>query len=143
MPVSIDDPTPVPLGEIGSASLIANSPSVSAETVILTTTVEAGTDRRLKVEFTGLLNTDTAGDLVRIRLRNGTTTAGPVLAVGQRKLNTFGGPGQETVSFFARGVFTGTQSFCVTLSRASGSGQETVIATPTNPAVLLVTDNGG
>lgn len=136
-------PTDSPRGFRASANIASNSSTVTAEAVVsgLSLTINpVGTNRLLRIEFTGRVNTDTVNNLVILRLRNGTTTGGTQLARGQTRLTATGGPGQQTVTFFAVGTFSGSQSFCVTLE--SSTGNALVAAESSSPALLLVSDLG-
>lgn len=131
-------------GLIGEVKIESNSAAVSSETVVtgLTLSVPVGTARKLKIEFTGRVNTTVPNDLARLRIRNGLTTGNNQLAEGRRLISQAGGTGQETITFYAKGVFTGNQDFCITLERAAGTGSELIAAESTSPAILSVYDEG-
>lgn len=140
------------LGTDGYRRLLANSATVTAETVIADLELPFnpggafGTSRRLRITFTARLNTTVANDLVRVRIRQAAsspvTTASTELARGQRALPAAGGNGQETLTFFAEGTFTGPVVFGVTLERAAGGGNVSIIAETTSPAWLTIEDLG-
>jgi len=128
-------------GTLGYAEITAGSATFTTEADIsgLSVTVTVGSSRRIKVTCGAMVSSDVATDLIRLRIKEGSTE----LCRLAREVARAGGNGQETVQ---KSVIltpsSGSHTYKITGERPVGTGNASVAAQTGDPAYILVEDIG-
>lgn len=95
--------------------------------------------RRVKVTYTGVLQSGTVGDLVSLRLMEGAT----ILNAYTFRIQAIGGGGQQALTAVWQGVpAAGAHTYTLNVFLQSGTGAVTALANAGLPSILLVEDIG-
>ena len=95
--------------------------------------------RRVKVTYTGVLQSGTVGDLVSLRLMEGAT----VINSYTFRIQQAGGAGQQALTAVWQGVpISGAHTYTLNVFLQSGAGAVTALANAGIPSILLVEDIG-
>jgi hypothetical protein len=133
-------PASSPRGTVAQATTTASTSATTSNVDWFTApafTVD-GT-RRVRVSFTGFINSSIANAVVGFRLMEGAA----ILQTAQGAAPAVGGPGQVTVTGVWEGVpAAGAHTYKVNVVSVGGSASVNGIAGANNPAVLIVEDVG-
>lgn len=130
-------------GNVGPSTLGTSdftATSSTTEKVLDTITVNVVSGRKYQVRYVWAGQCDTLNDRYFVRLREGTTTSGSQIGVVNHifltPINTLV-PGIPVEAEWTAGS-TGSQSFCATIQRNSGSGTATVRGATSQQRILSV-----
>lgn len=128
-------------GWLGYTAVTSQQTGISSEADLtgVTETITAPSNRRLKVSFHGLMQSDTANNMSRIRIKRDGTT----IAESSQVHGTAGGPGQLTHDFSAIDTpSSGSRVYKATAQRQTGSGTVISAATSVDGTYILIEDMG-
>lgn len=108
----------------------------TTETVLETVTIAAVAGRRYRIKYLWHCVATTTTNLLYVRIREGSTTAGSQLTYKQHQVPTNIDTQQVEVDWTASS--TGSQTFAVTAFRQSGSTNSTFRGAPSQPRSLTV-----
>jgi hypothetical protein len=110
--------------------------SYASETVLETVTIAAVSGRRYRIKYVWHCVATTTTNLLYVRLREGSTTAGSQLTYKQHQVPTNIDTASLEVDWTASA--TGSQTFAVTAFRQTGSTNSTFRGAPSQPRSLTV-----
>lgn len=112
--------------------------SYSSEAVLDTITVSVVDGERYKIQYFVPYNGSAANDRFLVRIRTGTTTAGSQLTYDTAEIHSTGGIYCLVVIAEWTASATGSQSFCTTAARSSGTGNLTLKGATSQMRLLTV-----
>jgi hypothetical protein len=133
---------PRPQGVISQAYSQANSSGTTATTGVTWYQAPAFTSpggRRIKVTYSGIVQSGAVGDLAALRLMEGAA----VLGSCPTRVAAVGGAGQQGLTGFWSGVpAAGTHTYTLNVALQSGTGAVTALANTAAPSFLIIEDIG-